>query len=145
MVRPSFILFLVITALTGCALKNAAPITDVRGSREAGASVAIANPRATGADELVAGLKLYDDGKYKAAATQLQAAIKSGLDDRDKVTAHKHLAFIYCVTQRKQLCRDEFAKALDVDPGFRLLPAEAGHPDWGPVFRALRSDRTAGG
>ena len=38
-----------------------------------------------------------------------------------------------------QPCREEFRKALDIDPSFELSEDEAGHPVWGSVFRGLKS------
>jgi Tfp pilus assembly protein PilF len=90
---------------------------------------------------LNAGLKQYDDGDYQPAAKTLQSAIDQGLSDKDKVNAHKHLAFIHCSSGRSAPCREEFRKALAIDPKMELTPAEAGHPGWGPVFRSLKAGR----
>src|SRR5204862_280639 len=75
------------------------------------------------------------------SAKNLQSALDKGLGDRDKVAAYKHLAFIHCVSGRERQCRDEFRKALAVDPTMDLAPAEAGHPIWGPIFRAVKAGR----
>ena len=70
----------------------------------------------------------------------LRNAQQMGLEDkRDQVIAHKYLAFIHCVSGREQQCRDEFKKALTIDPAFELTPAEAGHPVWGPIFRGEKA------
>ena len=91
--------------------------------------------------ELAKGLKSYEDGDYKNAARQLQVALNFGLSGRvEQVKAHKYLAFINCVSSRIPACRDEFRKALVIDPQFDLEPAEAGHPLWGPVFRAVKAE-----
>jgi Tfp pilus assembly protein PilF len=90
---------------------------------------------------LATGLKQYDDGEFPQAAKNLQAALDQGLGNKDKVNAHKHLAFINCSENRMQRCRDEFRKALAIDPAMELGPAEAGHPGWGPVFRSVKSGR----
>jgi hypothetical protein len=50
---------------------------------------------------------------------------------------------MHCVSNQQKLCREEFRKALDADPGFDLTPAEAGHPLWGPVFRKLKAPAKA--
>ena len=93
---------------------------------------------------LQTGLKQYDQGQYKRAASTLQQAIDSGLAPSSQVIAHKHLAFIYCISNRISLCRSEFGKAFGLDPRFDLAPAEVGHPQWGPVFRSVKaSQRTA--
>lgn len=92
--------------------------------------------------ELSTGLTNYEDGNYKAAAKSLQSALNSGLTfDSDAARAHKYLAFIHCLSNREKQCRDEFRKALDMDNQFDLEPAEAGHPIWGPVFRAVKAER----
>jgi hypothetical protein len=39
--------------------------------------------------------------------------------------------------QRTRECRTQFQLALRVDPSADFDPAEAEHPAWGPVFRAL--------
>ena len=90
---------------------------------------------------LSAGLKEYEEGKYAEAARSLQGALELGLSGAPRATAHKHLAFIHCAEGRERECREEFRKALAVNPGLELLPAEAGHPVWGPIFRALKSAR----
>ncbi|HEX6829422.1 MAG TPA: TssQ family T6SS-associated lipoprotein, partial [Burkholderiales bacterium] len=85
-----------------------------------------------GEQELSAGVREYEEGNYREAQTRLQKALETGLSSKaDQATAHKYLAFTYCVTSREKQCRDEFRKALDADPGFELSPAEAGHPIWG--------------
>lgn len=90
--------------------------------------------------ELSEGLKNYENGRYQIAATNLTSALNNGLTfKRDQVTAHKYLAFIYCVSDRKKQCREQFKKALQIDPGLKLTPAEAGHPIWAPIFREMQS------
>ncbi len=94
-----------------------------------------------GEPQLAAGLNQYESGRYPDAARSLQGALEQGLSAAEQVTARKHLAFIHCVSGRTSQCRDEFRRALEVDPGFELTPAEAGHPTWGPVFRSVKSRR----
>ncbi len=92
--------------------------------------------------ELSTGIKNYEDGNYKSAAKNLQNALESDLAfDSDAARAHKYLAFIHCLSNREKQCRDEFRKALEKDSKFDLEPAEAGHPIWGPVFRAVKAER----
>ena len=61
--------------------------------------------------------------------------------DKERADAHKYLAFIHCSSNRERQCRDEFRKALAVDPALELAPAERGHPVWGPIFRSLKWGR----
>ena len=90
---------------------------------------------------LNAGLKQYEDGQYAESLKNLQSAIQQGLGKRDEVNAHKHVAFIHCASNRERQCRDEFRKALAVDPAMDLAPEEAGHPVWGPIFRSVKAGR----
>jgi Tfp pilus assembly protein PilF len=87
------------------------------------------------------GLKQFDDGEYDASAKSLQVALERGLPPKDQVNAYKHLAFIHCANNRIGACRDDFRKALTMDPALELTPAEAGHPVWGPIFRSLKGKK----
>ncbi len=98
-------------------------------------------PASKGAEALKTGIDDYANGSYPAATKNLHAALDLGLNPQEQVKAYKHLAFIGCVTGKTQLCREEFGKALDVDPTMELDAAEAGHPIWGPVFRAVKAKR----
>jgi Tfp pilus assembly protein PilF len=86
-------------------------------------------------------LQQYESGDYDESAKSFEGALRQGLGDKERASAHKHLAFIHCAAQRERECRDEFRKALAADPGLELEPAEAGHPVWGPVFRAVKAGR----
>jgi Tfp pilus assembly protein PilF len=94
-----------------------------------------------GQQELSTGIHNYEDGKYSEASRSLQRALDSGLNNSDQVRAHKYLAFIHCTSGREKQCRDEFRKALDINPALELEPAESGHPIWGPVFRSAKTRR----
>jgi Tfp pilus assembly protein PilF len=98
-----------------------------------------AAPTFGGISALNAGLKQYENGDYEESAQKLQEAIELGVPDKQRVTAHKYLAFIHCSLNRERQCRDEFRKALAVDPALDLAPAEAGHPVWGPIFQAVKA------
>jgi len=95
-------------------------------------------PEKKRATPLSAGVTAYEDGKYREATKALRAALASPMNIVDQVQAHKYLAFIECSSNRTRQCRDEFRKALKLDPSFELAPAEAGHPVWGPIFRSLK-------
>ncbi len=89
--------------------------------------------------KLSSGVKNYEDGDYKSSMEDLQKALEMGLSNKNnQVRAHKYLAFIHCISAREKQCRDEFKKALEIDPAFDLKAAEAGHPVWGPVFRSVK-------
>lgn len=99
---------------------------------------ALFNPN-RGEAALAVGLKQYEDGRYAESLKNLQNAIGQGLSDGDRVNAHKHVAFIHCAANRERACRDEFRRALRVNPAMELAPAEAGHPIWGPIFRSVKA------
>ncbi len=93
-----------------------------------------------GQKELDAGVKAYEDGEYDEAAKLLQGSLDAGLSATpNKVRVHKYLAFIHCASNRVPQCRDEFRKALDLDPKFELRDDEIGHPVWGPAFRSVKA------
>lgn len=94
-----------------------------------------------GPSALSAGVKLYEAGEYEESAKNLQGALELGVPEKDRVRAHKYLAFIHCSSNRVGQCRDEFRKALAVDPQLDLAPAEAGHPVWGPIFRSVKAGK----
>lgn len=94
-----------------------------------------------GEQALATGLHQYEGGHYAEARKSLQGALEAGLAPKDHVNARKHLAFIHCVSGRQAQCRDEFRKALEIDPQLELAPEEARHPSWGPVFRMVKSAR----
>jgi Tfp pilus assembly protein PilF len=111
-----------IAALSACALLPRAPV-EAR-------------------DALRVGIRDYEEGRYLEAFRSLRDALEEGLAPKERVQAHKYIAFIYCVSNRPRDCREEFRKALAVEPAFQLDPAEAGHPIWGPVFRSLKANGT---
>lgn len=118
---------LAIAALAGCA---SGPIKEISRVFEQ-----------KGEPQLRAGIKLYEDGRYGQAEKNFEQALNSGLGDAGRISAHKYLAFIHCATKRERQCRGHFASALQIDPGFELDAAEAGHPMWGPVFRSVKARR----
>ena len=85
------------------------------------------------------GIRQYDNGDYRIAARTIQAALDEGLTTRSQARAHKYLAFIDCISGQQSQCRDEFRKALEIDPGMQLRAEESGHPIWGPVFKSVRA------
>jgi tetratricopeptide (TPR) repeat protein len=95
-------------------------------------------------ESLNQGIDQYNAGKFADAARSFDTALEHGqLTRPEQGRVRKHLAFIHCVSGREAQCRDEFRKALEIDPNFDLSPAEAGHPIWGPVYRDVRAQLTA--
>ena len=92
-----------------------------------------------GSPALTEGIKKFEEGDYAEAQKSLLSALDQGLSFKShQVKAHKYLAFIYCITGKEKQCREEFKKVLEINPDFQLEPAEAGHPQWGPVFRSVK-------
>lgn len=87
---------------------------------------------------LIDGIRAYDDGQYPAAEAALRKALAAGLrSPRDQASAHKLLAFITCTSNRLAECEAAFRAARAADPAFALSRSEAGHPQWGPVYRKV--------
>ena len=118
---------------------------NVRGVLAAGcaALAACATLMPAGEAELAAGIRVYERGRFADAASYLQRSLDLGLREPDQVVAHKYLAFIHCASGREAQCRDEFRLALALNRSFSLDAAEAGHPNWGPVFRSLKNGADA--
>lgn len=88
--------------------------------------------------ELAEGLRQYEEGDYRRAQRSLESSLEHGLSQIDEISARKHLAFIHCMAAREKLCREQFRRVLALNPNFELAQAEAGHPQWGPVFRQVK-------
>lgn len=123
--RKTALLLAAAMLLAGC---DTAPVKEVRDTFSGMFQAS------KGEADFKAGLRSYENGNYNDALRQLQSALDQGLSKNDQLTAHKHIAFVHCAQGRQGPCRSEFRKALTIDPGFDLTPAEAGHPLWGPVF-----------
>jgi Tfp pilus assembly protein PilF len=87
---------------------------------------------------LIDGIRAYDDGQYLPAEAALRKALAAGLrSPRDQASAHKLLAFITCTSNRPADCEAAFRAARAADPAFALSRSEAGHPQWGPIYRKV--------
>jgi tetratricopeptide (TPR) repeat protein len=89
------------------------------------------------ASVLKEGIAAYNNGDYNGAIKRLTSAAEiwgaSG-SRAGQLDALKYSAFSYCVTGRQIQCRQQFDKALKLDPNFDLAAGEKGHPLWGPAF-----------
>jgi len=117
--------------VAGCAAPPTAPAP--------GVSELLARPAERA---LLGGMRAYDDGQYALAERELRAALDAGLaNPSDRASAHKLLAFVYCTSQRTADCEAAFRAARAADARFMLSRAEAGHPQWGPVYRRVSTSR----
>jgi len=123
MQRLAWFMVAVLAVLAGCA----APMPS------AGLSDVIERPAERA---LLTGMRAYDDAQYAQAERALQTALQSGLNSpKDRASAYKLLAFIYCTSNRVQDCEASFRAARQADPSFALTRSESGHPLWGPVYK----------
>ena len=96
-------------------------------------------PRTVAQTALNEGIDLYDKGDFNGAIKRLSNASEIWTSTKGIQTqALKYMAFSYCVTSRQTLCRQQFEKALKLDPHFDLAPGEKGHPLWGSVFERAK-------
>jgi hypothetical protein len=86
------------------------------------------------------GKDLYEKGDYRGAIRKLTSA-RDASDDvlLIKQNSLKYLAFSYCVTSQRPLCKAQFSSLLKLTPNFELSRGEAGHPLWGPVFKEAKA------
>lgn len=80
------------------------------------------------------GIAAYNNGDYNGAIKKLSAPEIAKSSRASQLIAIKYTAFSYCVTHRRRQCRQQFDKALKLDPAFELETGENGHPLWGPEF-----------
>jgi Tfp pilus assembly protein PilF len=125
MKQLSWFIIVALAVLAGCAApKPSAGLSDV-----------IERPAERA---LLTGMRAYDDAQYAQAERALTTALQSGLSSpKDRASAHKLLAFIYCTSSRVPDCETSFRAARQADPAFALTRSEAGHPLWGPVYKRL--------
>ncbi|OZI68343.1 TssQ family T6SS-associated lipoprotein [Bordetella genomosp. 1] len=116
---------LLFAALAGCAVtRGAAP--EAPATTEAVAAVEQAR-------------ESYAAGRYGEVIRLVATSDDIALAPRAlRVEAFKLQAFSYCVSNYRQLCEDAFVRILALQPDFALAPNEAGHPNWGPVFRTAQ-------
>jgi hypothetical protein len=87
---------------------------------------------------LLSGIRAYEDAQYVEAEKQFRTSLQAGLTSaKDRAAAQKHLAFIYCTSNRITDCEAAFRAARHADPAFALNKSESGHPLWGPVYKRV--------
>jgi hypothetical protein len=90
----------------------------------------------TDLDSLIA---LYNNGDYHGEIKHFGSSTEVLKPYKDlELQGLKYTAFSYCLIGRTSLCRQQFEKAVKLDPSFDLLPGEKGHPLWGPVFERVK-------
>lgn len=85
------------------------------------------------------GLRHYRESRFDSALADLNGALaEGGLSASEVANARKHMAFIHCMSGRELPCREQFQALLKADPDFDLAANEAGHPQWGPIWRSAK-------
>ncbi len=144
----SFALIAALAGITGCATEQAAPAkpAPAKDSSATIAAAALAKEKAAAAaaaatkpnDQLALeeGVALYNNGDFPGTIKRLGSATEIWPNGSKQVQleALKYVAFSYCLTSRSTLCKQQFEKALKLDPNFDLATGEQGHPLWGPIF-----------
>ena len=122
-------------AIPGISAKPATAGT--AGTPSASAPASTVAPAPSG---LAEGIALYNKGDYNGAIRRLSQSDVSGpaAPRATQTAALKYSAFSYCLTARQAQCRQQFDKALKIDPAFDLEAGEHGHPLWEPVFVKAR-------
>jgi len=140
---------------TGAATPVAAPPSVAAPQAPAPAPAAVAPPVAAppapapaarapevsdGRRRIERGVAQYEQGRYAEAIRTLKDAPEIAAEPAElRLRALKTLAFSQCLLEQVGACRRTFDALLALDPAFRLAPAEAGHPSWGPVFARARA------
>jgi tetratricopeptide (TPR) repeat protein len=104
------------------------------------ANIPTTTVQSAGQIALSAGIELYNNGQYQMAIKKLQTIVDNTNEDfLTQTNAYKYISFSLCVLGRKAACRENFEKLLRLNPSFDLTQAEAGHPNWGPVFKQAKA------
>ena len=110
---------------------NEPPASDTRGPESA-----------AGRQYLGQGISLYDSRKLDLAEKALQASLFAGLPDRrERSTAHKYLAFVYCTNKEWARCDAAFDAAFDARPSFALEEYELQNTPWRDAYMKAQGKR----
>ena len=131
-----------ISSASASVTNNSAADTAI-GSVSAGAKVTPPEPQIKPDQLLAEGIELYDKGDFKGAIRKLVVTRDSATSTPGvRQSSLKYLAFSYCVSGQKPLCKAQFANLLTITPDFQLGRGEAAHPLWGPVFKQAKTEST---
>lgn len=125
--RVRFALMSAVVVLAGCATNTTPPSPPRVATQEA-------------RDQLQQVRDAYNAGRYGDVIRQVATsdALHQSTDEI-RIESLKLQAFSYCLGNYRQLCEDGFHRILQLQPSFTLSPSEAGHPQWGPVFRQAKA------
>jgi tetratricopeptide (TPR) repeat protein len=84
-------------------------------------------------------MALYSDGDYRGEIKRFTTAEETLKPYKElELDGLKFTAFSYCLLGKQLQCRQQFEKAIKIDPSFDLKEGEKGHPLWGPVFKRVK-------
>ncbi|MFN3438425.1 MAG: PEGA domain-containing protein [Acidovorax sp.] len=97
---------------------------------------------ASGRQLLGQGISLYDSRRLDMAEKALQASLFSGLPDRrERSTAHRYLAFVYCTNKEWARCDAAFDAAFEARPSFALEEYELQGTPWREAYLKAQGKR----
>ncbi len=97
---------------------------------------------ASGRQLLGQGISLYESRKLDQAEKALQASLFAGLPDRrERATAHKYLAFVFCTNKEWARCDAAFDSALEARPSFALEDYELQGTPWRDAYLKAQAKR----
>lgn len=130
--------FVFAVSLSACQAPAPTPQPAAVVTAPSAAQIALKEKRDRAISTLADGVKQYEAGGYDEAMNSFLVALDSAsLNLAEQLVARKTMAFMHCIAGRESRCKEEFEKAVTLDQKFELLPAEAGHPTWGPVFKTV--------
>lgn len=106
----------------------------------AGIGLGEAPPTQAAQDALAQVQQQYSAGQYGSVIRTVATSDDIANAPKSlRIDAYKLQAFSYCVRNYPELCEETFVRILQIDSDFTLAPNEAGHPQWGPVFKAAQA------
>lgn len=81
------------------------------------------------------GLDLYEKAEPAAAIKKFESPEMQKAWPELRTRTLKYLAFSYCLTGNLNACQKAFYDAIQLNPQFKLEPAEENDPLWGPVYQ----------
>jgi hypothetical protein len=97
---------------------------------------------ASGRQLLGQGISLYNARKLDTAEKALQASLFAGLPDhRERSTAHRYLAFVYCTNKEWARCDAAFDAAFEARPSFSLEEYELQGTAWREAYLKAQGRR----
>ncbi|MBV8620384.1 MAG: PEGA domain-containing protein [Curvibacter sp.] len=115
----------------------------VRAAPSCGEAAATRAPESTiamGRQFFAQGVSLLDAKNFALAEKALQSALFTGLPaGQEQASAHKYLAYVYCLNGEAARCESEFDAALSALPTFSLGAYELNNTPWRAAYVQARN------